>query len=185
MMDLALILLPVMAFIALAAGLIVVFRGTARIAARTRELQRFRAAVKDIASQVDASLESAANRIDAVRHHQAGPEAISQTVVDATEALERYGDEARALRGPRRAQAMRDEFVAEIERASRALGMVEHGANMLASSRRGSRDLEAQTSIKRGYLNLIHAREAVARHAILAEDLRIDEPPSERNRFGV
>ena len=65
--------------------------------------------------------------------------------------------------------------MAEIERASRALGMVEHGANMLASSRRGSRDLEAQTSIKRGYLNLIHAREAVARHAILAEDLQIEE----------
>ena len=183
-MELAIILLPVMAFIALAAGLIVVFRGTARIAARTRELQRFRAAVKDIAGRVDAVLDSAASRIDAVRHHQAGPEAISQTVVDAAEALERYGDEARALRGPRRAQAIRDDFVAEIERASRALGMVEHGADVLASSRRGSRDLEAQTSIKRGYLNLIHAREAVARHAILAEDLQIEETPSERTRFG-
>ena len=30
---------------------------------------------------------------------------------------------------------------------------------------------EAQTSIKRGYLNLIHAREAIARHAARAEDL--------------
>jgi hypothetical protein len=184
-MELAVVLLPVMAFIALAAGLIVVFRGTARIAARTRELQRFRGAVKDLAHQVDVSLGSAATRIDAVRHHQAAPETISQAVVDATESLERLGDEARALRGPGRAQEIRDEFVAEIERAERALGMVEHGANMLASSRRGSRELEAQTSIKRGYLNLIHAREAVARHAILAEDLRLDEPPSERTHFGV
>ena len=185
MLEFAVILLPVMAFIALVAGLIVVFRGTSRIAARTRELQRFRGAVKDLASRVDTSLDSAASRIDAVRHQQAGPETIGQTVVDATEALERYGEEARALRGPRRAQAIRDDFVAEIERANRALGMVEHGANMLASSRRGSRELEAQTSIKRGYLNLIHAREAVARHAVVAEDLRMEEPASERPRFGV
>lgn len=185
MLDLAVVLLPVMAFIALAAGLIVVFRGTTRIAARTRELQRFRSGVKDLAGRVDASLELAASRIDAVRHQQAGPETINQTVQDATEALEGYGDEARALRGPRRAQAIRDDFVAEIERAGRALGMVEHGANMLAASRRGSRELEAQTSIKRGYLNLIHAREAVARHASLAEELAIEEPPSERTRFGV
>jgi len=183
-LELAIVLLPVMAFIALAAGLIVVFRGTSRIAARTRELQRFRGAVKDIANRVDASLEAAATRIDAVRHHEAGPETIGQTVQDVAEALERYGDEARALRGPRRAQAIRDEFVAEIERANRALGMVEHGANMLTASRRGSRELEGQTSIKRGYLNLIHAREAVARHAVLAEELKIEEPVSERTRFG-
>lgn len=184
-MELAVILLPVMAFIALAAGLIVVFRGTTRIAARTREIHQFRGGVRDLAARVDASLKSATGRIDAVRHNQAGPEVISETVVDASEALERYGGEARALKGPRRAQAIRDDFVAELERATRALGMVEHGANMLASSRRGSRQLEAQTSIKRGYLNLIHAREAIARHAIRADDLRADEPPSEHTTFGV
>jgi hypothetical protein len=184
-MELAIVLLPVMAFIALAAGLIVVFRGTTRIAARTRELQRFRGLVKDLATRVDVALESAAARIDAVRHQQAGPETINQAVQDAAEALERYSDEARALPGPRQAQAIRDDFIAEIERAGRALGMVEHGANMLVSSRRGSRDLEAQTSIKRGYLNLIHAREAVARHALLAEELKVDEPPSQPTRLGA
>jgi len=184
MLELAVILLPVMAFIALAAGLIVVFRGTSRIAARTRELQRFRGAVKDLAARADGALESAATRIDAVRHQQAGPETIGQTVVDTSLTLETLGDEARALRGPRRAQAIRDDFIAEIERASRALGMVEHGANMLAASRRGSRELEGQTSIKRGYLNLIHAREAVARHAVLAEELQMEDKVPERTRFG-
>jgi hypothetical protein len=184
-MELVAVLLPVMAFIALAAGLIVVFRSTTRIAARTRELHQFRGGVRDLASRVDASLESATGRIDAVRHNQAGPEVISETIVDASEALERYGQEARALKGPRRAQVIGDDFVAELERAARALGMVEHGANMLASSRRGSRELEAQTSIKRGYLNLIHAREAIARHAIRADDLRADEAPSEGTRLGV
>jgi hypothetical protein len=178
-MELAVILLPVMGFIALAAGLIVVFRGTSRIAARSREIHKFRGGVRDLAARVDASLESATGRIDAVRHNQAGPEVISQAVVDAAEALERFGRDARALKGPRRAQVIRDDLVAELERATRALGMVEHGANMLASSRRGSRELEAQTSIKRGYLNLIHAREAIARHAVRADGLRADESPSD------
>jgi hypothetical protein len=170
-MELLVILLPVMAFIALAAGLVVVFRGSGRIAARTRELQQFKASVKDLTFRADTLLAATADQIDAVRHQQAGPEAISQTVTDATETLGRFGEEARSWSGPRRAQAIRDDLVRELERAVRALGMVEHGADMLVSARRGARDLEAQTSIKRGYLNLIHAREAIARHAVRAEDL--------------
>jgi hypothetical protein len=181
--ELLVILLPVMAFIALAAGLVVVFRGSGRIAARTRELQQFQAAVKDLAFRADTLLAAAAGQVDAVRHQQAGPEQISQTVSDATATLERYAEEARAWSGPRRAQAIRDDLVGELERAIRALGMVEHGVNMLASARRGARDLEAQTSIKRGYLNLIHAREAIARHAVRAQDLAVDDALTGRSGF--
>lgn len=176
-------LLPVMAFIALTAGLVVIFRGTARIAARTREVHQFRGGVKEIASKIDATLAAATSRIDEVRHHVASAETIVPTVTDASEALERYGDAARALGGPRHARAIRDDFIAEIERASRALGMVEHGANVLSASRRGSRDLEAQTSIKRGYLNLIHAREAIARHALRADDLAVEDAATQRPPF--
>jgi hypothetical protein len=177
------ILLPIMAFIALAAGLLVVFRGTARIAARTREMQQFKAAVKDLTFRTDTLLGAAAAQIDAVRHQQAGPEVISQAVADATETLERYGDEVRRWSGPRRAQAIRDDLAGELERAIRAIGMVEHGVNMLASARRGARDLEAQTSIKRGYLNLVHAREAIARHALRADDLVVGEVRSGESGF--
>ena len=57
-------------------------------------------------------------------------------------------------------------LVAELERAGRALEMVEHGCvdpgvralGRPASSRR-------RPAIKRGYLNVLHAREAIARHA--------------------
>ena len=48
--------------------------------------------------------------------------------------------------------------------------MVEHGATILVTVRRGNRELEGQTSIKRGYLNLLHAREAIARHAAMVEE---------------
>jgi len=182
-MEVAAVLLPIMAFIALVAGLVVVFRGTTRIAAQTREIGQFRGVVKDLTARADKLLESAAGQIDAVRHHQAGPELIGQTVVTATQALELITEEARALKSPRRARPIRDGLVAELERASRAVGMVEHGANMLASARRGSRDLEAQTSIKRGYLNLIHAREAIARQALRSDELPIDERTQQPRRF--
>jgi len=184
-LELLVFFLPIIAFVALAAGLVVVFRGTTRLAARTRETQRFRGAVGDLALRADSLLGTAVSQIDAVRHSQAGPERIGQTVTETTEALQRYSEEARGWSGPRTAQPIRDDLVAELERAIRALGMVEHGANILASARRGARDLEAQTSIKRGYLNLIHAREAIARHAQRAEALLVEEARVGRTRFGV
>ena len=169
-MELA-VLLPIAAFIALAAGLAVVLRGTGRIVARTREAEAFRSAVKDLAGRVDLSLEGAASQIDAVRRREVQPDAIGATIVAATDAIQRYTAEARALRCPRKAQKIRSDFVAELERAERALGMVEHGTTILGAARSGPRELEGQTSIKRGYLNLIHAREAIARRALEAQGL--------------
>jgi hypothetical protein len=165
------VLLPILAFVALAAGLVVVFRGTGRIVAKTRELDHFKRQVRDLAARADVSLGGAVVEIDAVRRRQVGPETITDTVTAATDAVERYADEARNLRGPSTARRIRTDFVSELERAHRALGMVEHGTSILAAARRGNRELEAQTSIKRGYLNLLHAREALARHALEAETL--------------
>ena len=182
-MELAALLLPIMGFIALAAGLSVVFRGTARIAARTREIRQFQTGIADLVARVDRTLGAAANQIDQVRHHQAGPEVIGQAVTEATRALEAFVEEARSLKGPRRTRSIRADLAADVERASRAIAMVEHGATMLASARRGSRDLEAQTSIKRGYLNLIHAREAIASLALRAAALGIDERSSNSTRL--
>ncbi|HEV8402412.1 MAG TPA: hypothetical protein VGQ31_05200 [Candidatus Limnocylindrales bacterium] len=173
-MELA-VLLPIAAFIALAAGLAVVLRGTGRIVKRTRELEHFRGSVRDLAARVDASLGAAAGQIDAVRRRQIGPDTIVDTITAATDAVDRYADEARALHGPRKAQSIRKDLVAELERARRALEMVDHGTSMMLMAGRGPRELEAQTSIKRGYLNLIHAREAFARHALEAQDLETDE----------
>ena len=51
--------------------------------------------------------------------------------------------------------------------------MVEHGATILAQVRRRGRELEAQTALKRGYLNLLHAQEAIDRHALRVETLEL------------
>ena len=139
-MDIA-ALLPIAAFIALAAGLAFVLRGTGRIVARTRELEQFHAGVSDLAARVDASLGGAAGQIDAVRRRQVGPDTIADTIIAASDAVERYTDEAKALRGPRKVIHIRSEMISELERAQRALGMVEHGTSIMVLARRGPREL--------------------------------------------
>ena len=112
---------------------------------------------------------------------QVGPDAIGDTLDGRDRrrrAVHRRG--AGPARPAGRRTTIRDDLVAELERAGRALAMVEHGATILASVRGGARELEAQTSIKRGYLNLIHAREAIARHA-LAPGPEADESPAGRS----
>ena len=165
------ILLPLAAFIAMAAAIAVVLRRAGRIVARTREVEGFRSAVRELAARIDTSLEGATTRIDAVRRQTVGAETNGPTIEAATDAVSRYAEEARSLGGPPAAIAIRDDLVEELERAERALALVEHGAAILAQVRRRGRELEAQTAIKRGYLNLLHAREAIARHAQLAQEL--------------
>jgi hypothetical protein len=168
------IVLPLGVFIALAALFVVVFHRAGRLVARSREVEGFRSAVRDLTGRIEVSLEGATARIDAVRRQQLGPDTIGETLVAATDAVRRYRDEARLLRGSSEAGAIRDDIVAELERAERALAMVDHGVGILAAVRRGGRGLEAQTSIKRGYLNLLHAREALRGHALRADGVGRD-----------
>jgi hypothetical protein len=165
------LLLPLAAFIALAAASLIILRRAGRLIASSREIQGFRATVRDLNERIGMSLDGAAQRIDAVRRQQLPADGLGDTVAATANAITRYTDEARALKGPPEAEAIARDIVSDLDRAKRAIDMVEHGATILESVRRGGRELEAQTSIKRGYLNLIHAREAIARHAARAEAL--------------
>jgi hypothetical protein len=165
------LLLPLAAFIALAAASVVILRRAGRLIANQREIMSFRSSVRDLNERIGMSLDGAAQRIDGVRRQQLSAEGLTDTVAATGDAITRYSAEARALKGPPEAAAIARDIVSDLDRAKRAVDMVEHGATILASVRRGGRELEAQTSIKRGYLNLIHAREAIARHAARAEAL--------------
>lgn len=175
--NLALVI-PLVAFVVLAAVLIVLFRRASRALARTRDEERFRRAVEDLAARIDASLGGVIDRIDAVRRHQVPPTEIEPNLVAAREAVTRYEAEAAALHGPVPADEVREGLLAELERASRALAMVSHGCTLLAEEASArQRELEGQTAIKRGYLNALHAREAIARHA---DDLATGRPAEQR-----
>ena len=165
------VLLPLAAFVALAAALAIVLRRAGRLVARTREVEGFRGTVRDLTDRIETSLGGATARIDAVRRQTVGADTIPPTLEAAKDAVAHYIEEARALHGPPTAMAIRDDLVENLERASRALEMVEHGAGIMAQVRRRGRELEAQTAIKRGYLNLLHAREAIAGCAQRALDL--------------
>lgn len=175
------ILLPLAAFVALAALTVIVLRRAGGIVARTREVDSFRGAVRDLARRVETSLDGATGRIDAVRRGQIPADTIASAIEAAADAIGRYTAEAREFKGPPQVLEIRDDIIAELERAARALEMVEHGATIHAQVRRRGRELEAQTALKRGYLNLLHAREAVGRHARRADDLEVTVETGGRN----
>jgi len=172
-------LLAFVAFVALAIALLLFLRRAARHLAETRRRETFRRAAADLVSRSCTSLDGVADRIDGVRRQALAAATIADNVTAATEAVRRYADEARALSGASRStRDVRAGIVAELERAERALHMVEHGCGILAVSRRASgRELEAQTAMKRGYLGILHAREALIRHGARAAELRPTDPP--------
>jgi hypothetical protein len=160
-----LLVLPLLAFLILVALFWLVLRRAGRFVARTRDAERFRRQVGDLATRVEASLGEVCARVDAVRRGQLGADALADDLGASLEAVSRYADEARALHPPAPAIRIREEIVNELDRAARALEMVEHGRSIQASARSGGREVEAQTAIKRGYLNVLHAREAIAHQA--------------------
>ena len=160
--------LALVAFIALALAIFVFFRRASRIVADSREALQFRASAAALFGRLEETLGPVSTRIDDVRHPRVQAEAIDVDLATASAALDGYADDARALTGPRGASAIRDELLAEIERLQRAIQMVEHGCSILGAARSEFREPEAQTSIKRGYLNIQHAREAIGRLAVRA-----------------
>src|SRR3954447_5064747 len=173
------VLLPIVAFIALALALAIVLRRAGRIVARTREVDGFRHAVAELCGRIETSLDGATGRIDAVRRQTVGADSIGPTIDAARDAVGRYLQEATALEPPAAGTEIQTALIEELERSGRALDMVEHGATILAQVRRRGRELEAQTAIKRGYLNLLHAREAIALQAQRAAVLDANAEPAE------
>jgi hypothetical protein len=164
MIELA-VVLPLIAFLILAAMFLLFLRRAGRLGAATRDVERFRRQVADLAGRAEVSLAEMSGRIDAVRRGSLAADAVADDLAASLDAVDRYADEGRGLRAPHDGYPIRDALVAELERARRALEMVEHGCSIQATMRAGARGLEAQTAIKRGYLNVLHAREAIARHA--------------------
>jgi len=182
-LAIAAIVLPIIAFLALATAFAVILRRAGRLLAATREVERFRRQVGDLGGRVETSLGEISGRVDALRRGQLDATAISDDLTASLEAVSLYAEEARALQPPAAAARIRAGLIDELERASRAIGMIEHGCAIQISARAGARELEAQTAIKRGYLNVLHAREAIHRYR---QDVAAITPGDEltRQAFG-
>lgn len=181
LMDVAAIVLPLVAFFALATAFTVILRRAGRMLATTRDLERFSRQAGDLGQRIETSLGEISIRVDALRRGQLDANEISDDLTASLDAVNRYTDEARALQPPPDATKLRTGLVEELERSARAIGMIEHGCSIQISARAGARELEAQTAIKRGYLNVLHAREAIHRHRLDATALT----PTEQARRGL
>ena len=159
------LLIPLLIFVVLLGVFAVLLRRVGVVIGETREHATFRTAVEDLAKRIDITLGKVIGDVDALRRQQIEPDEINISLDGALEALLGYSEEARSLAGPLVVAGPKAAFAAEIDRADRALQMVEHGCAILGSVSSGPRFGEAQTAIKRGYLNVLHAREAIARHA--------------------
>jgi hypothetical protein len=174
-------IIPIVAFVVLALVFWGLLRRAGRLVATTRQADAFLHGVADVAGRVDRSLGALIERVDGVRRHQLDAPAIVENLAAARDAVARYAEEVEALVPPPGSTDRRDGIVAELERAGRAVEMVEHGCGLVAEAPGPANELEAQTAIKRGYLNLIHAREAIAR---LAGEVAAAQAPPPRALFG-
>ena len=157
-----LLAIPLVLFALLAITFLVVLRRAGRVVAATREMDGFRQMAGDLAARTAASLAGAGERIDAVRRGQVAPATIGETLEAARDAMERYLAEAESLVAPIGYDPLRVRLAEEMGRAARALEMVAHGCATLSTGSGGrAREAEGQTAIKRGYLNVLHARDAV------------------------
>lgn len=168
------------AFLLVAVGVALVAVRIGAVLSRTREAEGFRGDVGDLARRVETSLGDVSALIDRVRRRDAEPDSITASLAAARDAVDRYADEARALDAPTVAMVHRDALVHELERAGRALELVTHGCALYGAGRRIELGTEADTAVKRGYLNLIHARETIAEQAKAAIARAEDASPVRR-----
>jgi hypothetical protein len=166
--------LPVIASLALFVLLVVAFayvlRRAAKVVAVTRDDDAFRSDGAALAERAVATITAGAERIDRVRRRSDAPATLDDVLRELVEALAALRAEADALVPPAPLAATAARIAEELDRAGRAVETVRHGCVLLGVGAGRPRELEGETSIKRGYLNLLHAREALA---TLAEGLRL------------
>ncbi|MDA8202433.1 MAG: hypothetical protein M0Z49_06705 [Chloroflexi bacterium] len=158
------VILPI-ALAAIIAGAVGLFvqraSGALRVARRVEQFQQEAAA---IGMRVDTLLGPILARVDAVRRHELDAGAIIDELDGVIQGLDDELGRAEELAAPPAYADSRRGMLSEIRHAQRALAMVQHGCDLTVGPRARSRSTESQISIKRGYLNLLHAREALARH---------------------
>ncbi len=146
----------------LVVGFLIVFRRMSVLVARTRDLERFQRATGSLDARLAGVVDPLVTSLDEIRRRAGDPNALRERVEPSRADLGAMAAEAAQLRAPAGLAELSSALTHEIERAGRAVDMVEHGLDVLVTGRSG-RELEAQTALKRGTLNLRHAREASGR----------------------
>jgi hypothetical protein len=158
------VLLPLIVFFALALPILFLLWRVFVVGGELRRDAAYGRAALDIARRVDVSLTELGEVIDELRRRKANPEASVDNLRAATEALRQYAREAEQVDRHTLRAAGSPTLAPEIERAQRAVDLIEHGRTLMLNPKEEGHG-EGETSVKRGYLNLLHARDAVKSRA--------------------
>ena len=154
--------IAVLGVLALAAWIVV--RRMAALARRTRGLEQFQRDIAEIDVRMAALLGPLVMRLDDLRRLTGDPSAVASDLGPASATLEELAAVARGTRPPAPLAQRAGTVVAELERALRALDLLDHGLRTALEGRRDT-GAEAGVALKRGTLNLRHSRDAVGRVA--------------------
>ena len=157
--------------VALGALFVITFRRMSTLTTRTRDLETFQEAVDSLDRRFGAAALPLLRGLDEARRHAGDTVGLSGQVAAAQSIIDELTGETPALAPPEGLAPVVAAMTGDLERAERAVLLVEHGLGMMTNTSMG-RDLEAQTSLKRGALNLRHARDAFAERARTVADLR-------------
>ncbi len=161
-------------FVALAAAFFIVLRRAARVVAVNREDEGFRRDGAVLTDRAAVCITETSRLIDRVRRHQDPPSTLGEALPRCVASLERLRSDVDRLQAPVTLAPLRGLIGEEIDRAVRALEMAAYGCDLSDGMGGRARELEGQTSIKRGYLNLVHAREALMTLGIDLRSGRVD-----------
>lgn len=157
-------LLWLIVLVVLAALFLLTLRRLSTLIGRTRTLERYQKQAAQLARRLAVTAEPFIVQLDEIRRRSGDPRGLADAMPGAQDALRAIADEGRTTRPPKGVGRENAALLTELERAVRAAELVGHGLDALVADR-GGRDLEAQTSLKRGVLNLRHATEAASRIA--------------------
>ena len=159
------VVLPLLLLALLVFVLVVLARRAARALAVTRASSAFQQEVTGLAARVTPVIEDLIRRVDAVRRHQLPAQEIREVLAEAHGTFE--GERRPSLRGelPPGFTVIVADVAEDLERLARAIETIDFGAQLVVTGTGRQRELEAQTAIKRGYLNLLHARQSFQDHA--------------------
>lgn len=148
-------------FVLLAIAFAYVLRRAARVVAVVREDDTFRRDGAALGERAVVAIAAGAQRIDRVRRRNDAPSMLDDVLPQLLDTLGALRVEADALVPPAALAALSVRLAEEIDRAGRSIEMVRHGCELLGVEAGRPRELEGETSIKRGYLNLLHAGDAL------------------------
>jgi len=168
--------LSLVLFAALVVAFLAFLRRAGALVAAIRDHERFQREVAALDARSAAAIDPLIARIEDVRHHRSLAASLEEDVAAARTVIDQIVRDAAALRPVRMLADASPSLVEAHTKADRAVRLIEHGVAGLVGTRGGPRELEAQTSLKRGALALRNAR---AEAAAVARRVADAPPPGQ------